>query len=129
MKKYGIDAVPFAHEKMNEWRVKPTLKGDYLVGDLRIGMSARIMDDFLPNYREDRITGSGLVHRDQIVYIGAQRKVQEKGFPGWDHLNPRPIIRPLGYEKDNARRLDEPDFGPNNKDGGKIKVTGTDKKE
>jgi len=57
-------------EKQNEWRVKPSMDGGYLVGDLRIGMPSRIMDDL--RYGIDRLSATGLIEGlngdDTLIY-------------------------------------------------------------
>ncbi|MEM4181861.1 MAG: hypothetical protein QXX68_01770 [Candidatus Pacearchaeota archaeon] len=61
-------------EKMNEWRVKPTLR-DVTIGDVRIGMPARIMDDIL--YGIKKLSVQGLMHgldQDSTLLYGPEIK-------------------------------------------------------
>jgi len=56
-------------EKLTEWRVKPTLT-DVTIGDVRIGMPARIMDDILYGIKKLSVPGlmDGLDQDSTLLY-------------------------------------------------------------
>lgn len=61
-------------EKVSEWRIKPTLK-DVMVGDVRIGMPARIMDDLV--YGIKKLSVPGLMYgldQDSTLLYGPEIK-------------------------------------------------------
>ncbi len=57
--------------KVHEWRIKPTLpESDYMVGDVRIGMPARIMDSIRYGLRKLSVPGlmEGLNQDSTLIY-------------------------------------------------------------
>jgi uncharacterized FAD-dependent dehydrogenase len=58
-------------DRIDEWRVQPTLeKEHYIIGDARIGMSGRILDDL--RYGIDKLSAPGLMDGlngdDTLIY-------------------------------------------------------------
>jgi len=97
---YAVDAVAYRSEKIafskeDAEKLIEDLKGSNMdVSDsLSLGKDVEISKSFgkthrpfdqtgkdrcFPIHKEDRITGSGLVLKETVVYIGAQHKVQER---------------------------------------------------